>query len=275
MVRLQCLQVAWALPRLARALIGLCFSLGACSALGNDKNMARAAEPSAGPAGSAGKPLIDFSIWQLQLPTGSGANPDTVSPQDLPAYSSAYFKRADDGGYVLMDPKTGITTSGSQHPRTELREGNATGGLAAWASSGTNTLTVSGKVMLMSGGAQGSTTVAQVFVSGSNTLLELQYNGSQFKAFYEESKGNPEPTVTLGGTYPLNTKYTFIVAYSANVLTVNINGKVLYTKLPSSAVSGKRFYFKVGNYDQTADPGTPSTTPYTQLEEYKIDVVHS
>ena len=41
------------------------------------------------------------------------------------------------------------------------------------------------------------------------------------------------------------------------------------------AVSGKKFYFKVGNYDQTSSAGTATTTPYTQVEAYTIDVVHN
>jgi hypothetical protein len=230
----------------------------------------------AGAAGTGGKAPIDFSIWQLQLPTGSGSSPDTISPAKLAMdYSSAYFKKVDDGGYAFMDPAKGVTTSGSDHPRSELRESNANGGEATWTSTGTNIMNVSGKVTLMSGGTKGSTTVAQVFVADSNTLCELQYNGSQFKVFYEESKGNGQGPDTLAGTFPINTKYTFTLSLSKGVLDVSINDKVLWTKKPSSAVSGKKFYFKVGNYDQTSSAGTPNTTPYTVVEAYTVDVEHS
>ncbi len=232
---------------------------------------------SAGAAGTGGKPPIDFSIWQLQLPTGSGTSPDTISSAKLLAgYESAYFKKADDGGYVFMDPAHGIHTPGSTRCRSEFREMKGTAG-AAWSSSGTNVMDVSGKVTLMSGGSKGSTTVGQVFVAGDNgnTLCELQYNGSQFKVFYEESKGNGEGPFTLAGTVAMKTKYTFTLSLTKGVLDVSINGKVLWTRKPTSAVSGKTFYFKVGNYDQTTSEGTPTTTPYTEVEAYTIDVVHS
>ena len=136
-------------------------------------------------------------------------------------------------------------------------------------------MTVTGKVTLLSGGSKGSATIAQVFVADSNTLCELQYNGSGLSLFYEESKGNGESPVDLKTPIAMNTKYTFAVGYSKGLLTVNVNGKQVYSRTPSSAVSGKKFFFKVGNYDQTASPGTPSTTPYTQVEVYSVDVAHS
>jgi hypothetical protein len=60
----------------------------------------------------------------------------------LKGYEDDYFYLAEDGGQIFMDPATGITTSGSQHCRTELREQTPGAGSAAWASTGTNTMTV-------------------------------------------------------------------------------------------------------------------------------------
>ena len=66
---------------------------------------------------------MDFSIWSLQEPSGSGTSPTTISPSQLVAgYSDAYFYKAADGGQAFMDTKTGITTPGSTHCRPELRE---------------------------------------------------------------------------------------------------------------------------------------------------------
>jgi len=222
----------------------------------------------AGSSGSGPTPLIDYSI-------GNGS-PTTISPMMLlSGFSNAYFYTAPDGGQVFMDPKQGVTFSGSAHPRSEMRESTPSDKEAAWTSAGTNTMTVTGKVTLVSGGSKGSVTIAQVFVAGSNTLCELQYNGTGLKLFYEESKGNGETPVDLKTPIAMNTKYTFTLGYSNKVLTVNVNGKQVYTRTPSSAVSGKTFFFKVGNYDQTASPGTPNTTPYTQVVVYSVAVSHS
>ena len=92
---------------------------------------------------------IDYSIWSLQEPSGSGTSPTTISPSQLVAgYSDAYFYIAADGGQAFMDTQTGITTSGSTHCRTELREVTSSGAQAAWAPSGTNTMDVTGQVTL-------------------------------------------------------------------------------------------------------------------------------
>jgi hypothetical protein len=220
---------------------------------------------------------IDDSIWQLQLPTGSGTSPMIVSPAELMAgFSNAYFHAADDGGQIFMDPATGITTSGSLHGRTEMREMTRGGQPAAWASSGKNTLTVSGKVVRVGGGANGSVTVGQIF-DGTHSipLCELEYAAKigGFQLLYEETKGGGS-TTNLGVPVALNTRYTFELALSNGVLTVAIDGLVAYTKTPTAAVAATSFYFKFGDYDQTASAGKITTAPYTIVEAYAADVVH-
>jgi hypothetical protein len=220
-------------------------------------------------SGSGGTPMpIDYSIWQLQLPTGSGTNPTTISPSKLlTGYMDSYFYPGPDGGQMFMDPNTGITTSGSTRCRTELRESTTSGGQAAWHTTGTNTMTVTGKVVKGS-----AVTVAQVFDGGGgNTLCELQYNGKGFGLFYEESKGSGG-NVPLNAPAPLNTKYSFTLSLSKGVLTVTINGKQVYTHAPGTANS--TFYFKVGNYDQGTSAGPISTTAHSIVENYSVVVVH-
>jgi hypothetical protein len=56
---------------------------------------------------------------------------------------------------------------------------------------------------------------------------------------------------------------------------VSINdGKTIYGHKPSASILSKKFYFKCGNYDQTAISGPVTTTPYTIVENYSINVVH-
>jgi hypothetical protein len=140
-----------------------------------------------------GQSTIDFSIWSLQEPSGSGTSPTTISPSQLVAgYSDAYFYKAADGGQAFMDTETGITTSGSTHCRTELREMTSSGAQAARAPNGTNTMDVTGKVTLLGGGSNGKVTVGQVFNSNASIpLCELMYSASVngFVLLYEEAKG--------------------------------------------------------------------------------------
>jgi Alginate lyase len=234
-----------------------------------------------GGAGTAGKgpgnAPIDYSVWQLQLPIGSGTSPTTVSSAELLAgFSNEYFYVAPDGGQMFMDPATGVTTSGSQHCRTEMRELTAAGAQAAWALSGTNTLTVEGKVTLVGGGSKGNVTVAQVFNgSGSAPLCELEYSVSKggFQLLYEEAKGNGT-TVDLKTPVALSARYAFVLSLSQGVLDVSINGKQVYEHTPSASLAANQFYFKFGNYDQSAAAGAISTTPYTIVEAYSAKIVH-
>jgi len=232
-----------------------------------------------GSAGGSGTqpPDIDYSIWVLQLPTGSGTSPTTISSSNLSkGYKDAYFYPGSDGGQTFMDPATGITTSGSQHCRTEMRESKPGGGQAAWSSSGTNTMTVTGKVLEVGAGAGGTVTVGQLF-NGTDSipLVELQYSTSAggFKMLYEEAKGGGK-TTDLKTPVALNERYTFSLALTKGQVTVTINGNVVHTQTPSASALSKQFYFKFGNYDQNASAGPITTTPYTIVEAYTVYVVH-
>jgi hypothetical protein len=220
---------------------------------------------------------IDYSIWLLQLPIGSGSSPATVSSSQLAAgYTSNYFYKAADGGQAFMDPATGVTTSGSEHCRTELRELTSAGAQAAWTASGTNSMTVSGRVLKVGGGLSGAVTVGQLF-NGTDSIplceLEFSTRAGGFKLLYEEAKGAGTRT-DLGAPIALNTPYTFTLALSSGELRVTVNGKQVYTHAPSASTLAKKFYFKFGNYDQTATAGAVSATPYTVVEAYSVRVVH-
>lgn len=231
----------------------------------------------AGSAGAGGAPYvagpIDFRYWLLQLPTGTGTSPDQIKPAELLAgYTSAYFYKADDGGYMFMDPAQGITTSGSTRCRTEMREQKLSGGGAAWPSTGTHSMTVEGKVTKLGGG---SIAIGQLF-NGTDSipLCELQYTNSQkFSLLYEEAKGGGSST-DLKTAVALNTRYSFALSMVEGELRVSINGKQVYSRKPSAGILDNDFYFKFGNYDQSTSAGTPTTTPHSIVEVYKVELVH-
>src|SRR5947209_5591622 len=71
---------------------------------------------------------FDLSHWKLQLPTAngsltcSGGSVDEIKPAQLAGFTNAYFYTGSDGAMVFWAPINGATTSGSQNPRSELRE---------------------------------------------------------------------------------------------------------------------------------------------------------
>jgi len=134
---------------------------------------------------------------------------------------------------------------------------------------GTNVMTVTNKVVKNSG-----ITIDQVF-NGSDgiTLAELQYSTNGFTLFYEEARSQGQST-NLGNRTALDTRYTFTMEFSKNVLVVILNGRQVFMRTPSAGILASKFYFKAGNYDQTTSRGTPGTTAHSIVEDYSIVVVH-
>jgi len=56
------------------------------------------------------------------------------------------------------------------------------------------------------------------------------------------------------------------LSLTGKVAKVTINGQVVFTKSVSSAVNGNQFYFKAGNYDQSATAGSITTSPESVVE---------
>ena len=274
-----------------RIFVGLGLLVSACSGSSNGMGSPGTTGGTSGQGGTGGggatgadaagggpASKFDYSIWVLQLPIGSGSSPMSVSSDSLSGgFSNAYFYRAADGGQIFMDPATGITTPGSQHCRTEMRESNSRGGEAAWTSTGTNTMTVSGKILQAGNGSGSTVTIGQLFIgTDSIPLIELEYSSGRggFQILYEEAKSTGM-TINLNTPVALNSRYTFTLALSQGVLTIRIDGKVVYTRTPDATTLAKQFYFKYGNYDQTTSAGSISETPYSVVEVYSVDVVHN
>jgi hypothetical protein len=179
-----------------------------------------------------------------------------------------FYTDQTDGAMSFMDPPTGVTTSGSLHPRSELRE--VTSG---WSTAGTNTQTVTLAVPVV----QGTTTIGQIFQappSPSKPLMELQYaSGGTIKVLLESTnQGGSSNTYTVGSVTAGST-FTYELSLTGTTIAVTLNGAVKTYTMPSSFV-GESFYFKVGDYDQTAVAGTPGTMPGTIVKVYALKVVH-
>lgn len=201
---------------------------------------------------------LTLSGWRLQLPDNSQTT--AVNSDHKPWYYSNGSAR------VFADPSFGITTSGSKHCRTEMRE------IATFKASGTNTITVTGKITKGSSGI----TIGQVFNDDDSIpLAELEYTGGDFGVLYEEKKGGGK-MYPLNGSVKIGQQYSYTLSLTKGVLKVTTSTGGSFTKTPSSAVSGNKFYFKVGNYDQgsTSSKTSVSSTIRSIVEVSKIAVSH-
>lgn len=124
---------------------------------------------------------FDLSIFNLQLPTGTSGSVTTIPPSELEGCSGFqdqyFFTNSADGALGMKVPGTPantgcVTTSGSTHCRTELREINP----SSWSPyDATNRLYASLAVFE----AGGSTCVGQIHIDesiSSKPVAELYYH---------------------------------------------------------------------------------------------------
>ena len=167
---------------------------------------------------------------------------------------------------VMMDPTIGWTTSGSQHPRTELRED------ATWATSGTNIVDATVAVTQV----PDHTTIGQIFQGSgpSKPLCELQVTaGGTVNLLLENTNQGGNATDHKVGTVTIGKQFTYEMQLKGTTITVKINGVATSFTMDSS-FDGETFYFKAGDYDQSATSGTPLTTPGTVVKFYALKITH-
>ncbi|MEO6920265.1 MAG: polysaccharide lyase family 7 protein [Collimonas sp.] len=171
-----------------------------------------------------------------------------------------------DGSLIMMDPRTGWTTSGSLHPRTEMRE-NAT-----WAATGTNLLNATVKVSQV----PDHTTIGQIFQGSgpSKPLCELQITSKgKIQLLLENTNQGGSANIYPVTSVPPGTKFDYQLQLLNRTVTVTANGVVKAFTIDAS-FAGEKFYFKAGDYDQTAVSGTPDTNAGTIVHFYALNITH-
>jgi len=218
-------------------------------------------------------PSSNFNLsimFSLQLPTGSNGNPTQIFTSQLDSgYTDSPYFYTDpiDGSMVMMDPHQGWATNGSLHPRTELHEN------ANWSTSGTNVLNATLAVTQV----PSNTTVAQIFQGSGplKPLCELQFNADgNVNLFIENSNqggGGPSYQINWVG---IGNLFTYQLSLEGTTISCTVNGVTKTFGLPSS-FDGEQFFFKAGNYDQSAVNGSPSTSGgSTYVKFYALNIQH-
>ena len=105
-------------------------------------------------------------------------------------------------------------------------------------------------------------------------MMELQYlKGGTLQILLEDTNQGGSATFHKVGTVTDGAKFTYQLSLTGTAIKVTINGASSTFTLPPTFV-GESFYFKAGDYDQTATSGTPGTTPGTTVKIYALDIVH-
>lgn len=176
--------------------------------------------------------VLNLTNWKLTLPIGLSENPIEIKQPELGTYEiDPWFIVAPDSGVRFRAPVNGVTTSGSNYPRSELREMTNDGEeKASWSSSsGTHTM----------------------FLDQSVTAVPMKKKHVVAGQIHDAK----DDIIVIRLEYP--------------DLYVHVDGKNVY-KLDSSYVFGKRFTIQfVVNGDQTKVYYNNSTDAvYTLNKDY-------
>ncbi|MGQ0842016.1 polysaccharide lyase family 7 protein [Actinokineospora sp.] len=208
--------------------------------------------------------VLNLANWKIQLPIGQSERPDEVKQPSLATYRvDPWFKvNTTCDGVRFRAAVNGVTTSGSNYPRSELREMNGTTN-AGWSStSGTHILTIDqavnrlpdDKPHIVVGQIHNGTDDVSVFrVEGTN-LYVTNDNDSHHKL--------------VTSNFALNTRFQVKFVVSGGQIKAYYNG-VLQTTITRSFTGG---YFKAGAYTQAnCTNSTPcSSANYGEATIYNV-----
>ena len=216
----------------------------------------------AAPASAA--PSDDFALghWKLTLPVdGSGHKQGTAAempPSMLTAgYQSIWFHSTLDGALEFWAPVDGATTSGSDYPRSELRElPDPRDDNVNWALAGTATLTANCRILRVPG-STGKVVIGQVHAFDGPPLVKLRYQYQGLgKGGRLDALVNVHPTDAGSTAYPLasgivlDQAFDYRIAVRNGVLTMQAADGAPVTIAVAGDWQSHRFYFKAGVYVQ-------------------------
>jgi hypothetical protein len=207
--------------------------------------------------------VLDLTNWALQLPTGPQGDPTIVDQPKLASFAQQPYFYSPDGSYVVFSAfVNGSHTSGSEYPRSELREMNGSAD-ASWSNTvGKHVMTVKHAYTHLP--AKRPEVVGAQILSSSGPVLQVRLNNPNIVVYGPE--GNPK----IVPNYVLGTIFTVQVEASDGQLRVYYNGDLKYNLTHSAT----ECYFKTGAYVQSnLDYDAP--TEYGEVQVYGVTVTHS
>ena len=186
--------------------------------------------------------VLDLRSWKIQLPIGGEEDPDEVKQPALATYRVDPWFVVNPGcdGVRFRAAVNGVTTSGSNYPRSELREMNGTSN-AAWSSnSGTHTMTIDQTVTRLPNDKP-HLVVGQIH-GGSDDISVFRVEGSNLYV----TNGDNARYKLVTNDFRLNTRFQVKFVVSGGKINAYYNGALAAT-LSASFSTG---YFKAGAYTQ-------------------------
>lgn len=215
---------------------------------------------------------LGFLPWKLTLPVGPKESPTEVSSAALRAGFEhlPYFRALPDGGVAFRAPVTGVTTSGSNNPRCELREmAVADGKKAAWSSAkGYHRIVVDLAFSRLPTGKDGCGLVGLQIHGADDDITVFRLEKSQLWVTFGDKRKDWR---VVDPTYRLGTRVALEYRVWQGKVEALVNGKLVRT-IMTSFTGG---YFKTGAYSQINAGASPmSADNYGETVIYGITVEH-
>ena len=237
-----------------RIVIRIGLALGAISFATISASAKAQLNPDVPPGGN-----FDLSYWNLQLPTGSAGDPNTIYSSQLVGDSgyenySYFFTESGDGAMVMKVPgspdDTGcVTTPNSTHCRTELAE------TSSWSPNNEPNRMYATLYVTEADPTHYGTVIGQIHIDASvstKPVCELYYDqNGDITIGVEKTRSGDDEVYTPLTNVPVGTTFSYELKYESNTLVVNINGT--WWTLDTYSLDAPLSYFKAGNYNQSTD----------------------
>ncbi|MGH3803755.1 MAG: polysaccharide lyase family 7 protein, partial [Pseudonocardiaceae bacterium] len=186
--------------------------------------------------------ILDLANWKETLPTGSSGHPTEVEQPELKTYSADpwFTPNAQCNGVQFRAAVNGVTTSGSDYPRSELREMTDNGSHeASWSTtSGTSTMEIDQAFTHLPQGK--AHVVAGQIHDQNDDVTVFRLEGSKLYV----TKGNDTHYKLVADDYQLGTRFTAKFVVGNGQIKAYYNDTLAATVQAHSAGN----YFKAGTY---------------------------
>lgn len=223
--------------------------------------------------------VLDLTNWKLTLPDGPPEHPIEVEQPELDGYKNkSWFVVTPDGeGVRFRAPVTGVTTEGSDYPRSELREmANNGRGEASWSSTeGTHRMFLDQVITAVPHTKQHI--VAGQVHDEEDDVIVIRLEGEEGEGAELFIDVDGDNMYTLDPNYILGTRFKvkFVVEDEETKVYYNDSENPVYT-LKKDYSGG---YFKAGAYPQSncnteVDPSLCNDNNFGEVIIYQLDVTH-
>src|SRR5262245_31206162 len=201
---------------------------------------------------------FDLSHWKLTLPD---TNATVISAADLSAgFTNKYFHTGADGSMLFLVPVTGGTTSGSDFPRSELREVlDPLDNRVDWPPYGRHVLTAQCRVLQVPSSKRVVIGQIHSYLGDAPPMMKLAFNSGQVEALVRLNASSSVDTHFPLTSVGLSNVINYQIILTDGLLEVTVNGATQSVNMLEADPAWKYqiYYFKAGAYCQDND-GTTS-----------------